>query len=180
VPNLPDAPTIAALCTEIHEESRAVLATVRAKEAPEALLRLLMLKPPVAEYAASLSAVMNVRLIRRLCDQCKVPFEPTPDLLQKLGIPAGRVPHLYREPVAEDQKQVCPACRGVGYIGRTGLFELLVVDDKVREVLVRQPKLDLLKKVARAAGMRTLQEEGILLVAKGVTSVPELMRVLKQ
>ena len=62
----------------------------------------------------------------------------------------------------------------------TGIFELLEVNDQLREVLQNQPKLDLTKKAARAAGMRSLQEEGILLVAKGETSLPELMRVLKQ
>jgi type II secretory ATPase GspE/PulE/Tfp pilus assembly ATPase PilB-like protein len=180
VPTLPDAATVAALCEQVSEESRAVIATIRAKEAPEALLRVLMLKVPAATFAPTVRAVMNVRLVRKLCEKCKVAFEPTPDLLQKLGIPAGRVPHLFREPTAEERQTPCETCRGIGYFGRTGLFELLVVDDKVREVLIKQPKLDLLKKVARAAGMRNLQEEGILLVAKGVTSVPELMRVLKQ
>lgn len=180
VPTLPDAATVSALCEQVADENRTVIATVRAKEAPEALLRVLMLKVPATEFAPVVRAVMNVRLVRKLCEKCKVAFEPTPDLLQKLGIPAGRVPHLYREPTPEERQKPCEACSGLGYFGRTGLFELLVVDDKVREVLIKQPKLDLLKKVARAAGMRNLQEEGILLVAKGVTSVPELMRVLKQ
>ena len=61
-----------------------------------------------------------------------------------------------------------------------GLFELLVVNDQMREILVKQPKLDLLRKAARASRQRSLQEEGILLVAQGVTSLPELSRVLKQ
>ena len=91
---------------------------------------------------------------------------------------------MYREPTPADleekkQKEPCQACGGLGYKGRTGIFEVLVVDDKVREVLIKQPKLELLKKAARLAGMRSLQEEGILLVAQGVTSVPELMRALK-
>ena len=60
------------------------------------------------------------------------------------------------------------------------MFEVLPVNDKVREVLIKQPKLELLRKAGKLAGMRTLQEEGILLVAKGETSLPELMRVLKQ
>ena len=65
-------------------------------------------------------------------------------------------------------------------MGRTGIFELLVINDKMREILIKQPKIDLLKKAARADHQRLLQEEGILLVAKGVTSLPELTRVLKQ
>ena len=64
--------------------------------------------------------------------------------------------------------------------GRTAIFELLEVDDKMREVLLKKPQLDLALKVARAAGMRPFQEEGLLLVAKGVTSLAELQRVLKE
>ena len=73
----------------------------------------------------------------------------------------------------------CEECQGIGYKGRTAIFELLVVNDAVREALLKTPKLELVRTAARKAGMRTLQEEGILLVAKGVTSVAELSRILK-
>jgi type II secretory ATPase GspE/PulE/Tfp pilus assembly ATPase PilB-like protein len=120
-----------------------------------------------------------MRLIRKLCDACKVAYAPTPELLKKLGIPAGKIEALYRVPKPEELEKPCQQCNNIGYVGRTGLFELLVADDKVREVLTRSPKMDLLRTAARAAGMRTFQEEGLLLVAKGVTSIPELQRVLK-
>jgi type II secretory ATPase GspE/PulE/Tfp pilus assembly ATPase PilB-like protein len=126
------------------------------------------------------TAVINTRLIRKLCDACKVAYTPAADMLQKLGIPAGKVETFYRTPKPEEIDKPCQECGGIGYKGRTALFELLVVNDQVREVLLKQPKLELLRKAARSAGMRTLQEEGILLVAKGVTSVQDLGRVLKQ
>jgi type II secretory ATPase GspE/PulE/Tfp pilus assembly ATPase PilB-like protein len=75
---------------------------------------------------------------------------------------------------------ICPACRGLGYKGRTGIFELLKIDDKIREALVSQPKPEVIRQLARQAGNRTLQEEGILLMAMGGTSLTELQRVLKQ
>ncbi len=65
-------------------------------------------------------------------------------------------------------------------MGRTAIFELLEVTDQLREAIIKQPKIEVLKKVARATGNRSLQEEGILLVAQGVTSLEELQRVLKQ
>jgi len=65
-------------------------------------------------------------------------------------------------------------------LGRTAIFELLVVGPAVRKVLTSSPKLDLVRQAARKDGMKSLQEEGVLLVAKGVTSLPELMRVMKQ
>jgi type II secretory ATPase GspE/PulE/Tfp pilus assembly ATPase PilB-like protein len=167
------------LLREINDD-RLVITTVQAKEAAEAPLRLLQLKVPQRELADTLVAVLCMRLVRKLCDACKVAYAPTPDLLAKLGIPAGKVEALFRVPKAEEIEKPCLECGGIGFKGRTGLFELLVVDDKTREVLAKQPQLELLRKSSRAAGMRSFQEEGLLLVAKGVTSLAELQRALKQ
>ena len=161
------------------EDNRLLITTVPALEAPEALLRILQKKVPHKDFANLVTAVMCTRLIRKLCETCKVGYEPTPDLLKKLGIPAGKVQQLYRVPKPEELDKPCPNCANVGYVGRTGLYELLVVNDKVREVLIKQPKIDLLRKAARMAGMRTFQEEAILLVAKGVTSIQEAQRILQ-
>lgn len=186
VPTLPNAETVRMLCEEVLEENRLVIATVQAKEAVEGLLRVLLLKAPPQPFAKAVSVVLNQRLVRRLCEKCKLPYEPPPQLLQRLGIPQGRVQHFYREwqPPAEGEErpkepEVCPECGGVGYKGRVAIFELLVVDEQIRAALVSQPKLEVLRQVARQAGHRTLQEEGILLVAQGVTSLNELQRVMK-
>jgi type II secretory ATPase GspE/PulE/Tfp pilus assembly ATPase PilB-like protein len=168
------------LINEARDDDRLVITTVRAKDAAEALLRLLQQKVPHRDFSQIVTAVLCIRLIRRLCDACKVAYAPTPDLLKKLGIPAGKIEALYRSPKPEEVDKPCKECGGLGMKGRTGLFELLVVDDKVREVLLKQPKIDLVRKAARLAGMRTFQEEGVLLVAKGVTSLAELQRVLKE
>ena len=173
-----DGPSAAALIEEV-EDDRLVITSVNAKEAPEALLRILQMKAPHKEFAKNVEGVLCTRLIRLLCDSCKVAYEPTPDLLKKLGIPAGKVTELFRTPKPEEINKPCKACNGLGYMGRTGLFELLLVDDQVRKVLLKQPKLDILRKASRMAGMRTMQEEGVLLVAKGATSLQELSRVLK-
>jgi type II secretory ATPase GspE/PulE/Tfp pilus assembly ATPase PilB-like protein len=191
VPNLTDGQTIKILCEQVNRHHKMVITRVQAKECVEALLRILLLKGPAEEFAKSVTMVLNGRLIRKLCNECKQSFKPNPQLLQKLGIPPSRVSLLYREfqppPPEEcvDEKgrpieiPVCSACGGIGYLGRTSIFEMLVVDDKVREALIKRPQLEILRKVARASGMRTLQEEGVLLVAQGVTSLPELQRVLK-
>ena len=68
----------------------------------------------------------------------------------------------------------------MGYYGRTAIFELLTVGDNSRRIIATNPKIDLLRQAARKEGMVSLQEEGVLLVARGITSLPELMRVLKQ
>jgi type II secretory ATPase GspE/PulE/Tfp pilus assembly ATPase PilB-like protein len=165
--------------------------SVRAKEAPEAILRLLATyKVAPKDLASMLVMVLNTRLIRKLCPKCKEPFQPAPEFLKKLGIPPDRVTELYRErqPPAPDatekekkEKSIpCTKCNDLKYFGRTAIFELLEVTDQLREAIVKQPKVEVLKKVARAAGNRGLQEEGILLVAQGITSLEELQRVLKQ
>lgn len=161
------------------EDNHLLITSVPALDSAEALLRILQKKVPHKEFANCVTGVLCSRLIRKLCEDCKVAFEPTPDLLKKLGIPPGKVQNLYRTPKPEELEKPCPGCNNVGYVGRTAIFELLVVDDKVREVLIKQPKVDLLRKAGRLAGMRTFQEEAILLVAKGVTSITEAQRILK-
>ena len=63
-------------------------------------------------------------------------------------------------------------------VGRTAIFEVLAIDDNIRKALMQKPKMDVIRKLARQAGNRTLQEEGILLIARGITTVNELQRVL--
>ena len=151
---------------------------------------MLQLKAPPAKLAKGISAVVSQRLIRRLCDECKRAYAPQPQLLQQLGIPQGKVQAFYIQhegplPLPPDAPKdavpmPCRKCRGIGFHGRTSFFELLLINDRLREILAKSPKLDVLREEARKAGMRTLQEEGIALVAKGVTSLPELLRVLKE
>jgi type II secretory ATPase GspE/PulE/Tfp pilus assembly ATPase PilB-like protein len=172
-------PEAAKLLLDEISDNRLVITNVHAKEAPEALLRMLQKKVPHREFAERVTAVMCTRLIRNLCASCKVAYEPTPDLLKKLGIPQDKVKALYRTPKPEEIEKPCKKCGGVGFFGRTGIFELLVVNDQVREVLLKQPKLEALRPAAKAAGMRPFQEEGVLLIAKGATSLSELQRVLK-
>lgn len=173
-----DGETVKFLCEQVEAE-RLVVGSVRAASAAEAVLRVLALKVPPKVFAPALTAVVYCRLIRKLCPDCRVAYEPTADLLKKLRVPADRVTSFFREPTEEEVSRPCETCGGIGYYGRTAMFEVLVVDDKVREAMIRQPQLDVIKKAARSSGMRTVQEEGILLVAKGVTSLHELMRVLK-
>ncbi len=178
VRDLVDGLTVKRLCDEIPH-GRMILSSVRAKDCAEALLRVLALKVAPAVFAEKITGVLNQRLVRRLCEHCKEAYVPPPQVLKQLGIPEGRVEAFYRPP-QQQAEEVCEACMGIGYVGRTAVFELLAVDDAVRKVLASTPKLDLVRQAAHKSGMRTLQEEGIVLVAKGVTSLQELSRVLKQ
>ena len=179
--DLADDETVKFLCGQVEEE-RLVISGIRAKESAEALLRVLMLKAPAAQFAGAVTAVVHQRLIRKLCEKCKEAYVPPPETLKQLGIPAGKVEAFYRPPTPQPDQPPpppCEECLGIGYQGRTAIFELLIVDDGVRAALVNSPKVDSVRLAARKAGMRTLQEEGIVAVVKGITSLAELMRVLK-
>ncbi|MEX2173161.1 MAG: ATPase, T2SS/T4P/T4SS family [Pirellulaceae bacterium] len=189
LPETASGEALSIVCNWIVDEEKLSLVSLRAKDAAEALLRLLALKPG-ERFPKVVNAVVNQRLVRKLCETCREAIQPTPELLARLGIPAGRVQVLYREkqPIPPGQEPprkrgeplICPNCNGLGYRGRTAIYELLVVDDKLREALKGQPKLEQIKQLSRQAGNRSLQEEGILLVAMGATSLTELQRVLKQ
>jgi type II secretory ATPase GspE/PulE/Tfp pilus assembly ATPase PilB-like protein len=188
IPELASGEALTQLCQWITREERFGLISLRAKEGCDALLRLLALKAPPDVVSSTVKTVIYTRLVRKLCETCRQAVQPTPELLQRLGIPAGRVQVLYQEkqPLqpGETRKrgepEICPDCKGLGYKGRIGIFEFVAVDDKMRQALLKAPTLDTLKKLSRAAGNRTLQEEGVLLVAMGTTSLSELQRVLKQ
>ncbi|MCC9607214.1 Flp pilus assembly complex ATPase component TadA [Blastopirellula sp. JC732] len=163
-------------------EKNLVFTSTRAKEAVEAILRVMAIGAEPKAFAQAISASLNMRLCRRLCDKCREPFQPTPQMLQKLGIPAGRVDTLYRagKPNPEDPKSICTKCGGIGYYGRVGIFEFVKVNDAFRKALVSQPRLETLRAAAKQAGNRTMQEEGILLAVSGVTSLEEIGRALKE
>lgn len=177
--NLPNKETLTGLCDQIAE-NRMIIASLKAKDCAEALMRGLALGVSPDLFAASTIAVVNQRLIRKLCEQCKTAYAPQPQVLQQLRIPAGKVEAFYGPPQQVEPGKECQHCGGIGYYGRTAFFELLVMDDAVRQVLMAGPKLDALRLQARKSGMRTLQEEGLLLVVAGVTSLQELSRILKE
>lgn len=188
IPEVASGDALTTLIKWVQDENKLTLVSLRAKDGADTIQRLLALKAPPDGVSATLKGIVYTRLIRKLCETCRQAVQPSPELLQKLGIPAGRVQVLYQEkqPLqpGEQRKrgvpEICPDCKGLGYKGRTAIFEFLVVDDKIRQAILKGAPADMLKKLSRAAGNRSLQEEGVLLVALGTTSIVELQRVLKQ
>lgn len=175
----------------VIDQDRFVITRIPAKSPTEAMVRLLALKPDRNMLAKAMSAVLYSRLARRLCDYCKQPYQPSPQLLKKLRLTPAQVPQLYREyqppPPEElvDKKgrpipaPVCNVCGGLGYIGRVAIFELLAIDDEIRKVYLNDPRVEAIDQVARKQGHHGLQGAGLQLVVAGVTSLSELQRVLK-
>ncbi len=175
--DLLDADTVHKMCQEVDNE-RMLLAAIRAGEAAEAYMNVLKLGVNPGELGRVITAIVCQRLVRKLCEYCKEAYVPPPQLLQQLGIPQGRVEVLFRPP--QQAEEPCEHCYGTGYLGRTGIFEVMVVDNGLRGVLTNFPKIDLIRQAARKAGWRSFKEEGALLVANGTTSVAELARVLRE
>jgi type II secretory ATPase GspE/PulE/Tfp pilus assembly ATPase PilB-like protein len=154
-----------------------VFSTVHANDTIAALFRLIDLEVEPFLLASSISAILGQRLVRKLCTDCREPFRPSADLLQKIGLPADKVDKFYRPP--KNPEGICPTCNGLGFIGRVGVFELLVINDRLRDLIRETPNMTAIKSEARKNGMLYMREEGLRLVVKGTTSLEELLRVVK-
>ncbi len=154
-----------------------VFSTVHSNDAVTSLLRLLDLGVEPFMISSALTAVLGQRLVRLLCETCKEPYKPKPEFLKKANLPVDKVDVFYRRP--EHPEQVCQQCGGTGYFGRTGIFELLVVSEPLREMLRENPSLNRIKAEARKNGMIYLQEDGLRQVIQGRTSIEELLRVVR-
>ena len=131
--------------------------------------------------ARSLGALVAQRLVRKLCPTCRVAYKPDPTVLRKLNLPPDRVPQLYKHSgkvrVGRERTETCPGCLGMGYRGRIGVFEVMVLDDQARQTLAGG-QLDQFRAHLRRAKMLYLQESALLKVVEGLTSISEVTRAL--
>ena len=149
-----------------------VFTTLHANDTATTVTRLLDIGIDTSLIQSAITAVLAQRLVRVLCPKCKEPYPAPAEFRQKLGVPADKEVTIYKE-------KGCPACHGTGYKGRTGVHELLVFDNAIRELLVEHPSILAIRAAARKAGTRTLQESGIAKVLAGITSINEIVRVTK-
>ena len=189
-PEFPDAESMKLAVEQIKKSEKQIYARMVAPNVMQGLVSFLAkYKESAAQIAASIGAVLGQRLVRRLCDECKVGYEPTPQLLKQLGIPAGRVAMLYRPfipPPIEQQVdengrpapiEPCSVCEGRGYFGRIAIYELLAPGDQLRSALLKTQDLNKLNQIAKSEGHRGIQAEAILTVARGLTSLDELKKL---
>ena len=147
-----------------------VLSTLHTNDAPSALTRLVDMGIEPYLLSSSVLAVLAQRLVRRICDECKVGYKPSQQELQDLEITAKE---LYKG-------EGCEACFGSGYRGRCGIYELMPVSQSIKMRLLRSADANALQKAAVEDGMVTLRARGGQLAAKGVTTTAEVLRVTKQ
>ena len=148
-----------------------VLATLHTNDSPGAVTRLMDMGLEPFLIAASLEGVLGQRLVRRICPTCRTAYEPEQDLIDRLGV----------DPIEIADKQFyfgkgCAECGGSGYKGRQGLFELLLVNDSLRDLITAKAPTMVLKQKAIELGMRTLRDDGLRAIFDGATTVDEVLK----
>jgi len=149
-----------------------VISTLHTNDAPSAVTRLLELGIPSYLIKATLRGIMAQRLVRMLCPHCKKPVETDKEAWQQLTAPWKVAP-----PKKMYQPAGCQECRDTGYLGRQGIYEVLVLTPALQQLVLPQTDADALRKCGMKEGMRTLRLSGATRVAHGETTIEEIMRV---
>jgi general secretion pathway protein E len=151
-----------------------VFSTLHTNDAASAATRLIDMGIEPFLVASSVVAVLAQRLARVICPECRRPYEPSDEELTRLGVnPAKGHPMLYRG-------AGCSTCGNTGYRGRTGVYELLVLDDEVRRLIGAKADASRIRDAALAKGMIPLKLDGAAKVVKGMTTTEEIMRITQQ
>jgi type II secretory ATPase GspE/PulE/Tfp pilus assembly ATPase PilB-like protein len=130
--------------------------------------------------ASPLKAVITCKLIRKLCPECKQAYTPAAEQLKKLGIPSGKQDQLFRASgriQIKNKVEECPVCRGTGYFGTTGIYEVMPVDREGRKQLAKGDLKAAYVHARRTLRMPTIQEVAILKAREGITSIEEVARI---
>ena len=149
-----------------------VFSTLHTNDAPSTVTRLKDMGVPSFLITATVEAILAQRLVRRICAECREAIDPTPEMLEELEIDPATL--------SEDQKFFrgagCGSCGNTGYKGRIGLFELMILDDELRGMIMENKTTDELRKRAKSKGMVLLRDMGIGYVKDGTTSPEEVIR----
>jgi type IV pilus assembly protein PilB len=148
-----------------------VLSTLHTGDAPMAPARLVEMGVEPFLVASSITAVVAQRLARRLCDECKRPVYTTPEELRRSGFEVTEPMYVY-EPGG------CVRCKGTGFNGRIGIYEMLRISSEIGALILDRASADEITAQARTEGMRRMRDDGIEKVRLALTSVPELLRVI--
>ncbi|MEN8160098.1 MAG: type II secretion system ATPase GspE [Myxococcota bacterium] len=150
-----------------------VFSTLHTNDAPSAITRLVDMGVEPYLVASSLIAVLAQRLVRVLCPECREAYMPTAAELAELGLRT-------KEPARAYRPKGCHHCHHTGYYGRVGIFELMVLDDELRSLIVQSTDSKSIKRLAVTRGMHTLRQDGARKVLLGTTSIEEIVRATEE
>ncbi|MHC4068283.1 MAG: GspE/PulE family protein [Planctomycetota bacterium] len=148
-----------------------VFTTLHTNDAPSTIARLLDLGVEPFLITATLEGIIAQRLVRKICNRCKTPFEPTEVQLIELGL----------KPEDVKSKKFyygkgCGRCNNTGYRGRTGIFEVMVFNDEIRDLIMNHASTNLLREAAKKNGMRLLRDNGLEVIYNGITTIDEVVK----
>jgi len=149
-----------------------VLSTLHTNDAPSSITRLLDLGVPHFLLTSTIIGILGQRLVREICSHCKESYVPTMEEAQTLRIPPEKL-----EQYRFTRGRGCLHCRETGYVGRTGIFEVMPLSEKIRRLVTAQAGSPDIFKAAREEGMRTLREAAVEKVFQGITTMTEMVRV---
>ena len=150
-----------------------VFSTLHTNDAPGAVTRMIDMGLEPFLISSSVAAVLAQRLLRTICPKCKEKYTPTKEALKDIGLNEKEKIEFYRG-------KGCSKCANTGYKGRIGIFELMMLDEKIRNLIVAKTTLEEIRKQAVASGMITLKENGIGKIKEGLTTIEEVLRVTQE
>jgi general secretion pathway protein E len=171
VRNILDRET-AEICMREASSGRLVIAGCYGNDVADTLQRLLSAGINPGLMSVAITGIIAQRLARVLCESCKTAYKPAPELTAKLGIPMA-------DSLRFQQAAGCPKCRGTGFQGRTGIFEVLQANEAIKSMLAGDAALQNARQTVRGALTRSLRQSAVAKVYHGITSVEEIARVLK-
>ncbi|MCS6860014.1 MAG: ATPase, T2SS/T4P/T4SS family [Abditibacteriales bacterium] len=150
-----------------------VLSTLHTNDAPSAMTRLVDMGIEPFLICSSVIAVLAQRLVRTICANCRAPYQPDPLDLLRIGLSCEEARHI-----AFTRGVGCPACGYTGFRGRVGVYELMIINEAIRDALMKGMNASQIRRLAIDHGMRTLRDDGIEKMKQGLTTPDELARVL--
>jgi type II secretory ATPase GspE/PulE/Tfp pilus assembly ATPase PilB-like protein len=181
VPECQDPETAKSIC-EAAETGKLVYVVIQADSAIQALGRWLKLVGDRRSAVDHLIGIGSQRLLRKLCEECKQGYAPNQDILKKFNLPADKAKVLYRPgKVVYDKRgkeSTCEDCHGTGFVGRTGIFETVALNDQLKQAVLTCKTLQEMGAQFRRAKMIYLQEQALRKVIAGGTAINEMVRML--
>lgn len=148
-----------------------VFSTLHTNDAPTAITRLRDMGIPPFLITATVESILAQRLVRKICVECRTQFEPSDELLMELQLPLAQA-RKYKFYYGRG----CPRCNNTGYKGRCGIYELMDINDDIRDLISSDASVDDMRNLARSQGMTSLREAGLKLIFDGVTTIDEIVR----
>ena len=152
-----------------------VFSTLHTNDSAGAVTRLIDMGIEPFLITSSVSAILAQRLVRVICPHCREAYTPDGESLQKIGI----TPEM-SDGATVYRGRGCPACLDTGFRGRTGIFEFMLLDENIKNLILKTSDANALKRAAILGGMTTLRRDGARKVLEGITTIEEVFRVTYQ